>query len=292
MKRRDFISSLSGLGLTLINHNLSVKNDVAVAACPQGETSRIKPLLRFLALADVGRGNEGQYAVAKAMNCYWQQNPFPLVILAGDNIYPNGEIAKINNVFEQPYQALLKQGVKFYAALGNHDIRTNNGEDQLRYPKYNMRGRYYTFTQKLVQFFALDTNHNAPWDRQLIWLEESLARSQARWKVVYGHHPLYSSGLHGSSKTLIERLTPLFSRYKVQLYLCGHDHNYERTKKIDGTTYLICGGGASTRPVGHSDWTAFSASVLSFVTFEVYSDVIKIKGIDSNSQIIDKSAIL
>ncbi|AFZ36873.1 metallophosphoesterase [Stanieria cyanosphaera PCC 7437] len=293
MKRRDFLilGGLSGFGLALIDRKFINQKQIVAATCPQTETSRIKPRFRFVSLADVGMGNKGQYAVAQAMNCYWQQNAFPLVLLAGDNIYPGGEIDKVKAVFEQPYQSLLKQGVRFQAVLGNHDIITNNGEDELRYQDYNMQGRYYTFTQDSVQFFALDTNDNAPWDEQLTWLEENLARSQSRWKIVYGHHPVYSSGLHGGSQFLNDRLTPLFSRYQVQLYICGHDHNYERSKNIQGTTYIVCGAGAGTRPVSRSDWTAFSADILSFVGFEVYEKVIKIKAIDSTGKVFDKTAI-
>lgn len=293
MKRRNFIivSGLSGLGLALIDR-FGDRNQIAVAACPQQETSRIKPLFRFVAVADVGMGNPGQYAVAQAINCYRQQNDFSTVLLAGDNIYPGGEITKIKAVFEQPYQSLLNQGVRFHAVLGNHDIITKNGEEQLSYSQYNMPGRYYTFTKNSVQFFALDTNDNAAWDRQLNWLEENLARSQSRWKIVYGHHPVYSSGLHGSSSFLNEKLTPLFTRYQVPLYICGHDHNYERSKNIKGTTYIVCGAGADTRSVSSSDWTAFSASILSFVVFEVYDQVIKIRAVDSTGKVFDKSAIL
>jgi acid phosphatase len=293
LKRRNFliIGGLSGLGLALIDRKFINPKQITAATCTQIETSRIKPRFRFVSLADVGMGNKGQYAVAQAMNCYWQQNAFPLVLLAGDNIYPGGEIDKVNAVFEQPYQNLLKQGVRFQAVLGNHDIITNNGEDELRYQNYNMQGRYYTFTQDSVQFFALDTNDNAPWDEQLTWLEENLARSQSRWKIVYGHHPVYSSGLHGGSQFLNDRLTPLFSRYQVQLYICGHDHNYERSKNLQGTTYIVCGAGAGTRPVSKSDWTAFSADILSFVAFEVYDKVIKIKAINSIGKVFDKTAI-
>lgn len=60
-------------------------------------------LLRFVAVADTGAGNEGQYAVGRAIARYHEQNPFDLVLLAGDNIYNHGEIAKIGRVFEQPY---------------------------------------------------------------------------------------------------------------------------------------------------------------------------------------------
>ncbi|PSB04288.1 metallophosphoesterase [Merismopedia glauca] len=293
MKRRNFItlSALGGLGLSLATHHLLAQDPV------DGCTAKVRksiqePLLRFVAVADTGMGDKGQYAVANAMTCYHQSHPFDLVLLGGDNIYYNGEIEKINSVFEEPYQALLQQNVKFQAVLGNHDIRTNNGEDELRYAAFNMTGRYYTFSRDRVQFFALDTNDNAPWDEQLKWLEENLAASKATWKIVYGHHPLYSSGVHGGSDELIKLLSPLFSRYGVQVYICGHDHHYERTNPIKGTTYLICGGGAGTRIVGSSAYTAYSASILSFASFEVYPNRLEIRGIDNKGDLFDEKTIM
>jgi hypothetical protein len=93
--------------------------------------------------------------------------------------------------------------------------------------------------------------------RQLPWLTQALAASVAPWKVVVGHHPLYSAGHYGDDKIAIRRLTPLFQKYGVQLYINGHEHNYERTQAIDGTTYLIVGGaGAWLRPVRPNGRTA------------------------------------
>ena len=248
-------------------------------------------LLRFVSVADTGTGAAGQYAVAKAMTLYHQQNPYDLVILAGDNIYNNGEIEKISAVFEKPYQVLLQQGVKFQACLGNHDIRTDNGDRQILYPGFNMQGRYYTFRRGDVQFFALDTNSNADWENQLPWLEQELSRSDAIWKVVFGHHQIYSSGHYGLNQPFIETLTPLFQKYGVQLYINGHDHHYERTNPINGTTYMITGSGAGTRPVGRSEWTVYSAEQLGFAAYEVYGDRILITAIGTDGQVFDQGEI-
>jgi 3',5'-cyclic AMP phosphodiesterase CpdA len=155
-----------------------------------------------------------------------------------------------------------------------------------------MQGRYYTFSQGSVQFFALDTNNNAPWKEQLKWLEKNLARSKAPWKVVFGHHTIYSSGLHGATEQLGDRLKPLFSRYGVQLYLCGHDHHYERTHPIQKTTYVVCGAGAAPRFVGKSSWTVAASDQLSFAAFEVYGDRIEIKGIDTQNKVFDQGFVL
>lgn len=299
-KRRQFLlflSSLSGFSLAFLSkiiQNQSARNadiNPAIASIPLKPAGSETPLLRFVSIADTGTGTKSQYAVAKAMARYHSQNKFDLAILAGDNIYNNGEIEKINAVFERPYQPLLKQGVKFHACLGNHDIRTDNGDPQVSYPGFNMAGRYYTFRHDSVQFFALDTNHNADWKNQLIWLEQELSRSDAVWKILFGHHQIYSSGNYGLNQPLIKVLTPTFEKHGVQLYINGHDHNYERTRSISGTTYLICGAGAGVRPVGRSDWTEYSASKLSFAAFDVYSDRIVISGIDTNNGVFDRGII-
>jgi Calcineurin-like phosphoesterase len=288
VKRRNFLylSSLGGLGLALSSHYLTAGQTTA-----KNVTKESSPVLRFVALGDVGTGNENQLAIAEVIKNYFQRSPFALTLLTGDNIYENGEIERIGAVFERPYRFLRQKSIPIYAVLGNHDVRTNNGIDQVNYAGFNMQGRYYTFSKSIVQFFALDTNENASWSKQLAWLEKNLARSTATWKVVFGHHPVYSSGVHGSSSLLIEMLSPLFFRYGVQLYVNGHDHNYERTELIEGTTYLTCGAGAKTRPVGHSDWTANSAARLSFAAIDVYPQYLEIQGIGLDGEVFDHARV-
>ncbi|MDZ7958995.1 MAG: metallophosphoesterase [Aulosira sp. DedQUE10] len=294
LKRRHFLflSSLgfigTGLSWILTRQNADfAQSDTVIAANP----SKKDLLLRFVSVADTGTGAKGQYAVARAMTLYHKKNPYDLVVLAGDNIYTNGEIEKIGDVFERPYAELLKQGVKFQACLGNHDIRTANGDLEVKYPGFNMKGRYYTFSRGNAQFFALDTNGNADWKNQLTWLEKQLSLSKASWKVVFGHHPIYASGVYGSNPDFIKTFTPLFQKYGVQLYVNGHEHHYERTRAINGTTYLICGAGAGNRPVGKNEWTEYSTSNLSFAAYEVYADRIELSGIGTDNRIFDKGVI-
>ncbi|MGB5916783.1 MAG: metallophosphoesterase [Phormidesmis sp.] len=267
---------------------------------------------RFAAVGDVGTGQSAQYKVSRAMLSRWCAEPFGNVLLLGDNIYENGEIEKVTSAFERPYADLLEKGVKFNAALGNHDFRTHEGSDQVAYSGYNMPGRYYSFSQqedtpRSVQFFALDTNQyyldhhenrnnsstdeETLWAQQRRWLETELKQSVASWKVVFAHHPIYSSGRHGSDEELASSLTPLFKAYGVQLYINGHDHNYERTQPIDGTTYITSGNGAKLRPTGRESWTAYASSQLGFTAFDVYADRIVIKAIDVDNNIYDESQI-
>ncbi|MEM6611318.1 MAG: metallophosphoesterase [Cyanobacteria bacterium P01_C01_bin.72] len=289
MKRRKFLYGIaSGFGLAWGSGQLLAETVILEKIATP--TAQSAPLLRFAALGDVGTGNIGQMAIAEAMNGYFQQHPFELVLMAGDNIYEGGDIRRVGATFSRPYHYLRKQGVPFYAVLGNHDVLFHNGDEQVKFSGFNMGGRYYTQAQGEVEFFALDSN-DPDWKVQFPWLEQNLAQSTATWKIVLAHHPLYSSGLHGSSEQLITMLAPLFKRYGVQLYINGHDHNYERTESIDGTTYLTVGAGAKTRPVFSSDWTARSAARLSFATIAVYPQRLTIQGIGKNGKVFDMGEV-
>ncbi|MBM5800534.1 MAG: metallophosphoesterase [Cyanobacteria bacterium K_DeepCast_35m_m2_023] len=254
--------------------------------------------LHVLATADFGSGNRNQRAVGAQMGAINSRDPVDLVILGGDNIYAgpdwrDGDLAGIEQTFNRPYRELIAAKVPFHAVLGNHDIRTANGDPQLAFKAFGMEGRWYRVRQGPVEFFMLDTNVNVPWQHQLPWLKQALAASTAPWKVVVGHHPIYSAGLYGDDPALINRLTPLFARYGVQLYINGHEHNYERTKPIAGTTYLtVGGGGASLRPVVANSRTAKAVSTYSFAELKFSPlGALTIRGIDTEGQVFDTATL-
>jgi acid phosphatase len=243
-------------------------------------------------VADTGSGDGNQRALGGQMAAVHRRRPVDLVVLGGDNIYPSGDMALIEATFRKPYAELLAAGVPFHAVLGNHDIRTANGNPQVAYKPFGMKGRYYTLRRGDVAFFMLDTNGNADWQRQLSWLRTSLATSTAPWKVVVGHHPIYSSGLYGNDPGLKAKLSALMRQHGVQLYINGHEHNYERSKPIDGIIYLVVGGGgASLRPVIATAQTAKAASVFSFAEIEAGPRQLSVVAWDKNGREIDRAVI-
>jgi len=281
LRRRQLLQVLAGAGLALP----SLLQRAASAGSSSTRT-------RFLAVADFGSGDANQRAVGLQMARLHRRDPVDLVILGGDNIYPSGDIALVAASFEQPYRELIAARVPFHAVLGNHDIRTADGKPQLAYPGYGMGGRFYTVRQGPVEFFLLDTNVTADWKRQLPWLQDSLRRSTAPWKVVVGHHPIYASGVYGNDPAAIRRLTPLFQRYGVALYINGHEHHYERSVALAGTTYLVVGGGgAHLRPVFPSSQTAFARSVFSCAELEATPQRLRITGWDAAGQRIDQAQL-
>lgn len=176
--------------------------------------------------------------------------------------------------------------------LGNHDIRTANGDPQLAYPGFGMAGRWYGLRRGPVQLLMLDTNSNARWQHQLPWLRRQLASSRAPWKIVIGHHPLRSSGFYGDDPGLISRLEPLFAEHGVQLYIHGHDHHYERSQPIGGTTHLcVGGGGASLRPVLAGRRTAQALSRHSFAELDFSAGQLQLQAWDSRGALIDRATL-
>ena len=279
---------------------LQLLGAITVPSLLKGRLARSAPVvaadqpsaLRFFALADTGSGNANQRAVGLRMAERHRLRPVDLVLLGGDNIYPDGNLLEVQRTFQLPYRELLAAAVPFHAVLGNHDIRTDNGEPQLRYRPFGMAGRWYSLRRGPVAFFLIDTNLNARWQHQMPWLKKALAASDAPWKVVVGHHPIYSAGLYGDDPAAIARLGPLFQRHGVQLYINGHEHNYERTRPIDGTTYLtVGGGGAWLRPVVANARSARAVSAYSFAELSVEGDTLTLEAWDAAGARLDRALL-
>ena len=150
--------------------------------------------LHFAVIGDNGTGDKPQYEIGQQMLAWYNRFQFPLVVMMGDNIYGSDRPQDFVKKFEAPYKALLDKGVKFYASLGNHDSR-----EQRYYKNFNMEGKlYYSFKapKEDVRFFALESTYMDP--DQMKWIEQELKNAKEHWKIVFFHHPLYSSaGTHG-----------------------------------------------------------------------------------------------
>jgi 3',5'-cyclic AMP phosphodiesterase CpdA len=245
--------------------------------------------VRFGIIGDTGTGDRAQYEVADRLAEYRRQFPFDFVIMLGDNMYGSQGPADFVTKFEKPYRVLLDAGVKFYAALGNHD-----NQQQIFYKPFNMGGkRYYTFSKGPVQFFVLDSNYMDP--KQLAWLDTELSRSGKHWKICYFHHPLYSSGArHGSETDLRTLVEPLFIRYGVDVVFAGHEHFYERMKPQNGIAYFTEGGSAKLREgnIQKTDLTAkgFDAD-RSFMVAQIAADTLSFQAISRTGTLVDSGSV-
>jgi predicted MPP superfamily phosphohydrolase len=248
--------------------------------------------LKFGVLGDFGTGDKRQYALAEKIAAFYKSFPMELVTLVGDNIYGSDRPQDYARKFETPYAPLLKGGVKFYGSMGNHDAR-----EQRFYKLFNMDGKhYYSFKapRQDVRFFALESTYMEP--EQLKWLEDALRSSGEKWKLVFFHHPLYSSGrTHGSDEQLRKVLEPLFVKYGVSVVLTGHDHIYERTRPQQGITYFVAGSGGKLRPGDFRPNQPFSELVVSdtnvFVAMEILDADLTFNAVAANGRVIDSGRI-
>jgi 3',5'-cyclic AMP phosphodiesterase CpdA len=264
----------------------------AIVAAGQQLTLPLKDgSTRFAVIGDSGTGGGAQKKVAEQIMAVHKTYPFEFTLMLGDNLYGGEGANDYRKKFEEPYKPLLDAGVKFYAALGNHDDPT-----QRFYKPFNMNGeRYYSFKgpKPGVRFFALDSNYMSK--EQLDWLEKELAASGSDWKIPFFHHPLYSSGdTHGSDATLREQLEPLFLKYGVDVVFSGHEHFYERLKPQKGIEYFITGSSAKLRKgnITRTDMTAKGFDTgYSFMVIEIAGDQMHFQTIDENGKTIDSGAI-
>jgi len=259
---------------------------------------------RCYVFGDMGTGSADQRAVAKAMAQRAREEPIHFILTTGDNFYPAGVLSvddpqwktKFENIYNDP-----ELDVPIYASLGNHD-HLGNPQAQIEYSKHSKRwimpDEYYTFTRALtdgtrVQFIALDTDtiheKRPEASAQLAWLEKVLAASEADWKIAFGHHPVFSHGMHGNTSELVAKLEPVFVKGRLDLYICGHDHTLEMLKPVRGVSYVVSGGGGGADKAYEVKWTddAFYAATLGgFVQLRMSKSEIVIEFIrlDSRTQ--------
>jgi Calcineurin-like phosphoesterase len=247
--------------------------------------------LRFAVIGDSGTGSSSQLKVAQRLIAARSKFPYAFVLMMGDNLYGGSDEKDFKRKFEEPYKPLLDAGLKFYAALGNHD-----NPNERYYKLFNMNGeRFYTFKPKDgIRMFALDSNYMD--QAQLQWLEKELAASGSDWKICFFHHPLYSSGgAHGSNLQLRQQLEPLFLKYGVDAVFAGHEHFYERIKPQKGIYYFISGGAAKLREgdvQSTSELTARSFDTgYHFMLVEVAKDALHFQVISDEGKTVDSGTL-
>ncbi len=254
--------------------------------------------VRVITLGDFGYGapdnrrlaGEGQKQVAAAMLQSHRQSPFDFGLTLGDNFYPDGMESPADDRWKTLWSELYEPlGLKFYATLGNHDWHhADSPAAEILFSQqsrsWRMPAPYYTFTAGPVQFFALDTNEVS--EAQLLWLKGALSEGRARWKVVYGHHPIYSAGQHKDNQRLIERLLPEL-KGRVDVFLAGHDHDLQHLKPEGGVHFFVNGGGgARVRKIEPNARSLFAHSAYAFATIEADARALAVKFIGTDLKTI------
>ena len=224
--------------------------------------------MNFLLLGDMGSKGTSQNLVAKSMETLIKANNIKFICGLGDNIYEHGvksvDDNKFKTHFEKPYKNIK---LKFYMCLGNHDYGeispieplSDSFQHQIDYTKVSNKWvlpkRYYTFKKKYegktIEFFVLDTNIDVmdqqTINKQIKFMKKKIKKSNADWKILYGHHTYRSTAGHGNAEPEFEDFfNKFFDLGEIDIYMCGHDHTKQYIQKKHKGKILhliVCGTG-------------------------------------------------
>ena len=210
-------------------------------------------LTRFAVIGDYGLSKGPERDVANLVKS-WEPD---FIITVGDNNYPDGTAETIDENIGQYYGEFIYHYVgdfgdgsdvnRFFPILGNHDWTTAGGQPYYDYFTLPGNERYYDFVWGDVHFFALNSDSREPdgvglSSVQAQWFREKIAGSSAPWKIVYMHHPPYSSSGDGS----ITWMQWPFKEWGADAVMTGHSHVYERLI-VGDFPYFINGLGGGPR---------------------------------------------
>jgi tartrate-resistant acid phosphatase type 5 len=278
----------------------------------------------FFTIGDWGRKTNNLINVAKSMDKLSQSYKPYFILSLGDNFYPNGVKDSNDPKWNELYTDIFTGKDLFcpwYSILGNHDYKLNPYA-QIDYylekkdNRWTMPSRYYTFSykfnKKTIQIVALDTvelsflhtslylnstqmdkfNINVDSSNiQLKWLIDTLSSSTADWLIVIGHYHMYSSSYYSNNTELISLLKHIFSKYNVDMYICGHCHILEHLYDSN-INFIISGAGSMTSSYDKCFQSKFIYNTNGYTIHEINNNIMTIKFINEFSDIVYQFNIL
>ncbi|WP_171022260.1 metallophosphoesterase [Thalassotalea litorea] len=229
------------------------------------------PGWHLFVLGDTGKANEAQLIAAQIIESYHTQYPLDAIIHTGDVFYDDG-ISSADDILTQTafadiYTPLGLTDIRWFFSAGNHDY---NGDIQallqwgdaqpfivfpeLYYQTQINRNRL-SFADTVNQsqgpslnLIAIDTTpftSGIGQAEQLAWLQQQLANDDARYTLVFGHHPIVSYGEDGNEEGLQGNVRALLKQYEVDFYLAGHEHSLQVIDVPDEPVNIVSGAGGA-----------------------------------------------
>jgi len=276
---------------------------VIVSCTPKGEEilgeyEKIEEGFHFYTIGDWGRnGQFKQKELADMMNKAGMKVEPEFIISTGDNFYHNGVASIYDPYWRTSFEEIYDGSQLFcdwYVVPGNHDYR-GSVQAQIDYSnisrRWNMPDRYFfkdvvTDQGAKARFVFIDTSplndeyyeevkykavHTQDTTKQLQWID-SVLNVEADWKIVIGHHPLYTGGKRADDKMWVRsHVEPLLEKHDVNAYFCGHEHDLQHIK-AKKTHHIISGAGSEIRPTGMLPESKFAEAIQGFVSTTITKD--------------------
>jgi hypothetical protein len=275
----------------------------------------------FLIAGDLGRnGYYDQKAVAEMMGEVAGLAGPDFVAVVGDTHHFLGVRSVHDPLWLTNFEWIYKHPelmIPWHAVLGNHEYRGRT-QAVLDYGtvsrRWEMPDRYYALTEEFsdgveVLMLFIDTpplidkyrddpvvHHDAglqSMSRQLEWIDATLGASDARWKIVMGHHPVYAGTTKDECERsdLQRRLQPLLDRHRVDIAVSGHIHNFQHIR-VPGSDvdYIVNTSASQTRDVVHYEGALFGSRDPGFTLCTVTESDLIITFVNSKGEIIYQHA--
>lgn len=287
-----------------------------VGSAASAQTKIKKGDLNFIVATDLGRnGYYDQKPVAAMMGEVAEQVGPDAVIALGDTHHYGGVESVNDPLWMTNYELIYSHPelmVNWYPICGNHEYRGNT-QAVVDYSnvsrRWSMPAKYYTKTfdddgttlrvvfldtpplidkyRKKTETYPDAAKEDA--DAQLKWLDKTLAEAKEDWVVVVGHHPIYAyTDKSESERTdMQKRVDTILRRYNVDMYICGHIHNYQHIRrqgsKID---YVVNTSGSLTRMPKEIEGTVFCSDAAGFSVLTVGKKELNLHLLDKNGTVI------
>lgn len=302
--------NIFALGLVLFTVSISF------AQTPDVWKALEKPLNFYLA-NDLGRnGYYDQKPIAELMGNMAENVDIECVVAAGDVHHFEGVRSVNDPLWMTNYELIYSHPelmIPWYAILGNHEYRGNT-QAVIDYSKvsarWNVPSRYYTFAMEndgvTVRFVMVDTatlldkyredTEKYPdackqdMNKQLNWVDSVLSAAKEDWVLVVGHHPIFAeTGKDDSERLdLQKRLDSILRKHaNVDMYLCGHIHNFQHIRKTESNIdYVVNTSGSLSRKVKPVDGTKFCSSDTGYSLISADKKVLNLHMINKEGKVI------
>ena len=271
----------------------------------------------FYVANDLGRnGYYDQKPIAELMGVMAENGTDPEFVLATGDVHHFEGVRSVNDpLWMTNYELIYSHPelmIDWLPVLGNHEYRGNT-QAVLDYTnvsrRWSMPDRYYTkvFDKKgtSVRFVMIDTaplidkyrNESTTYpdackqdmDKQLAWIDSVLTVAKEDWIVVIGHHPIYAETPKDNSERndMQKRLDPILRKHKVDIYACGHIHNFQHIR-VPGSDidYVVNTSASLSRKVKAVEGTQFCSPEPGFSIFTVDKKELDMHMVDKTGKVI------
>lgn len=256
-----------------------------------GQAAENTPLWRFGFVGDTQLG-EG---IVDKIFARFKDARVEFVLHLGDIV----DNADLDEQWEYVLDQASRNELKLMPVVGNHDrMLAYDDRGEIRFRQYFPRlpETFYHFSHRGLDFLMLNSERSlAPWSEQGRFLAWHLEQ-HPRTAVVCLHRPVFTCGHRDFGKQLVRRvwLHGRLAGTQTALVLSGHHHYYDRTRPLDGITY-VTSGGASHKLYGAEtpdERTAlFRAGTNHFGLVDVWNDRLDVRVLDVDGEEFDRFSV-